>query len=90
MYQTIMEETNRTVGGVTTLCTAVIIQAVTDYQDLNKRGVVSQKGKSGNYSKNEIARFFGSDWCDYLLGSIGVNFTGEYILSYLQAQKSQN
>lgn len=77
-------------GGITALCTAILIQAVLDYQDLNKRGIVSRKDKSGAYSKNEIARFFTSDWCNFLLSAIGGNFTGEYILSCLRAQKSKN
>lgn len=80
-----------TASGVIALCTAVLIQAVLDYQDLNNRNTVSRKDKRcGNYSKNEIARFFKSDWCSRLLESIGGNFTGEYILSCLQAHKSMN
>lgn len=86
--ETIKENTE---GGVAALYTAVLTQAIIDYQDLNNRGVVSRKNKKcGDYSKNEIARFFKSDWCDYLLESIDSNFTGEYILSCLQAQKPIN
>lgn len=86
MYKTRPEAIQET-SAVQSLCTAILIQAVLDYQDLNKRGIVSRRDKkSGNYSKNEIARFFKSDWCGYLLESIGGNFTGEYILSCLQAQ----
>ena len=77
-------------GGMTALCTAILIQAVLDYQDLNRRGIVSREDKSGSYSKNEIARFFNSEWCGFLLSAIGGNFTGEYILSCLRAQKSEN
>lgn len=92
MYKTRQETTQEiTAGGVAALCTAVLIQAVIDYQDLNNRGIVSRKDKKcGNYSKNEIARFFRSEWGGYLLESIGCNFTGEYILSCLQAQKPTN
>ncbi len=78
-------------GGVTALCTAVLIQAVLDYQDLNNRGIVSRKDKRcGKYSKDEIERFLKSDWCGKLLGHIGGSFTGEYILSCLQTRKSEN
>lgn len=91
MYKTRPETMNITAGGVASLCTAILIQAVLDYQDLNNRGIASRKDKKcGNYSKNEIARFLKSDWCGYLLDSIGGNFTGEYILSCLQAQKPIN
>lgn len=77
--------------GATALCTAILAQAVLDYQDLNERGVASRKDKkNGNYSKSEIAKFLKSDWCGYLLKSIGGNFTGEYILSCLRAQKQKN
>lgn len=89
MYKTIDIAPNAD-NGVTSLCTAILVQAVLDYQDLNKRGLVSRKDKSGTYSKNEIARFFRSDWCELLLSAIGGSFTGEYILSCLRAQKSEN
>lgn len=78
-------------GGVEGLCTAILIQAVKDYQDLNNRGITSRNDKkSGSYSKNEIARFFNGSWCEFLLESIGSGFSGAYILSCLQAQKSTN
>ncbi|MDE6148849.1 MAG: hypothetical protein K2F81_01975 [Ruminococcus sp.] len=90
MYKTRSEAIGEN-SAVQSLCTAILIQAVLDYQDLNKRGIVSRRDKKrGNYSKNEIARFFKSDWCGCLLESIGGNFTGEYILSCLQAQKPIN
>lgn len=77
--------------GVEELCTAVLIQAVKDYQDLNQRGLVSRNDKkSGRYSKNEIARFFNSKWCNMLLDTIGSSFSGDYILSCLQSQKPIN
>lgn len=73
------------------LYTAILIQAVSDYQELNKMNTASQKNKkSGYFSKSEIARFLKSDWCRYLLDVIGCDLTGEYILSCLQTHKTKN
>lgn len=70
--------------GVEELCAAVLIRAVKDYQDLNQQGLLSRKGKR---SKNEIAQFFNSEWCELMLRAIGSNLYGEEILSCLQSQK---
>lgn len=71
-------------GGDTSLCTAILVQAVLDYQDLNKRGVVSRKCKGGHYSKHEITTFFHSDWCRFLLKQLGGHYTGEQILKSIR------
>ena len=72
-------------GGVEGLCTAILIQAVLDYQDLCQRGVASVKTrKEGSYSKNAITRFFKSEWCARLLATIGGHITGESIIAMLK------
>lgn len=48
-------------GGTKSLCTAILIQALLDYKDLNAKDVVSYRDVSGKYSKDEIARFLKSD-----------------------------
>ncbi len=91
MYKTLPNYKEEVTGGSISLCTAILIQAVLDYQELNKRGVESRnEGKRGKYSKDELACFFKSEWCDFLLTSINSNFTGEYILSCLKAQQQIN
>lgn len=78
---------NISAAGAKELCAAILIQAVKDYQDLNKRRVASGgNNKSGKYSKNEIARFLKSRWCEILLETAGSNLSGSYILDFLRAK----
>lgn len=87
MHEDLSHSKNPLAFDIEELCTAVLIQAVEDYQDLNKRGLTSRTDpKSGKYSKNEIARFFNSKWCEVLLESIGSDFSGQHILNCLKAQ----
>ena len=76
-------------AGAKELCAAILIQAVRDYQDLNKRRTASAGNKkSGKYSKNEITRFFNSRWCEILLETAGSNLSGSYILDLLQTKNA--
>ena len=69
------------------LCTAILVQAILDYQELTQRGVTLRKSKGGRYSKNEITTFFHSDWCQFLLEQLGGHYTGEQILSIIKKYK---
>lgn len=71
-------------GGEKSLCTAILVQAILDYQDLIKRGVASRECKGGHYSKHEITSFFHSAWCVFLLKQIGGHYTGDRILKYIK------
>ena len=74
-------------GGVKGLCTAIVIQAILDYQELCDKGVtVIDNPKDGRLSKNEITKFFRSSWGEMLLEGIGGHYTGEQIIEMLQAQ----
>lgn len=71
-------------GGEKSLCTAILVWAILDYRDLNKRGVTLRKCKGGRYSKNEITTFFHSDWCRFLLKQLGGHYTGEQIFKSIK------
>ena len=76
-------------SGIKGLCTAILVQAVLDYQELCRNGVASVKSKkSGNYSKNEISRFFDSEWCAQLLDTIGGHVSGKDISDILKKQNT--
>ena len=71
-------------GGEKSLCTAIIVQAILDYQDCDKRGVDKVDRRDEQYSKSEIIRFFQSAWCRFLLKQLGGHYTGEQILKSMQ------
>lgn len=78
-------------GGVKGLCTAIVIQAILDYQELCDKGVtVIDNPKTGHISKNEITKFFRSPWGEMLLEGIGGHYTGEQIIEMLQAQAKKD
>lgn len=74
-------------GGVKALCTAILIQAILDYQELNNKGVaVIDYPKTGRISKNEITRFFKSKWGAELLATIGGHYNGKQIINILKGE----
>lgn len=78
-------------GGVKGLCTAIVIQAILDYQELCDKGVtVIDNPKDGHISKNEITKFFRSSWGEMILESIGGHYTGEQIIEMLQTQAKKD
>lgn len=78
-------------GGVKGLCTAIVIQAILDYQEQCDKGVtVIDKPKTGHISKNEITKFFRSSWGEMILEGIGGHYTGEQIIEMLQAQAKKD
>lgn len=76
-------------NGAVALCSAIVAQAVLDYQDLHNRGVTSREEKGYVYSEEEIEDFFHSEWCRTLLKIVGNDCTGERILHCLQEWNSK-
>lgn len=80
---------NELKGGYRALCTAILIQAILDYQELCDKGVASiGTYDRGRYSKNEITRFFHSEWCTWLLEYIGGNYDGISIIEALKKNEA--
>ena len=46
----------------TRLANAIILQAVKDYRDANKKLARGKTNKNAEADKNEVLRFFRSDW----------------------------
>lgn len=46
----------------TRLANAIILQAVKDYRDANKKLARGKTNKNAEMEKNEVLRFFRSDW----------------------------
>ena len=62
------------------LALAIVVQAINDYRELEKREVNSVRTRrEGTYSKREIEDFFESNWCDTLLGEISENYTADEV-----------
>ncbi len=72
-------------SGVRLLCTAVVIQAILDYRELCRKGLTLLESPDiGHMSKNEITKFFRSQWGKMILDGIGGHYTGEHIIGTLQ------
>lgn len=74
-------------GGIPGLCTAIIAQAIIDYQELCDKDVDYIKaGKDNWFSKEEINEFIKSDWCKSLLQMIGDHINIDDLIFELRRQ----
>ena len=77
-------------NSIDALCTAILIQAIVDYKDWQNKSALSLTDISGKYTKNEISRFFQSEWCSILLRTIGCRYTGEQILEMIKIKSEKS
>jgi hypothetical protein len=71
-------------NGYKELATAIVMQAIDDYNELKKLHARKFVDRGQSVSYVELNAFFKSDYCDTLLGN--VTFTGKDILRILRGE----